>query len=171
MKQKIIIELDKMISNGENVTYRELGKRLGTVASTITYQFGSKDKLIEYYLDYKFTNAYQSETFDDFTELLIFSYKTNKNLLGTLSNEITVESLVNIQTTLLTKHFESFQQLYKKQFGRKNDLVMVQQMSLIQLMALNPVYYSQVLNFDCSKAESVEDFIRQLTIKDDPCNN
>lgn len=53
MKPKIILELDKVISNGENVTYRELGKRLGTVASTITYQFGSKDKLIEYYLDYK----------------------------------------------------------------------------------------------------------------------
>ncbi len=163
MKQKIIVELDKMISNGENVTYRELGKRLGTVASTITYQFGSKDKLIEYYLDYKFTNEYQSESFEDFTELLIFSYKTNRNFLGTLSNEIKVESLVNIQTTLLTKHFKNFQQLFKKQFGKIDDLVMIQYMSLIQLMALNPVYYSQVLNFDSNSTESVEAFIKQLT--------
>lgn len=163
MKQKIIVELDKMISNGENVTYRELGKRLGTVASTITYQFGSKDKLIEYYLDYKFTNAYQSETFEDFTELLIFSYKTNKDLLGTLSSEITVESLVNIQTTLLSKHFTSFQQLFEKQYGIKNDLVMIQNMSLIQLMALNPSYYGQVLNFDSNNINSAEDFIKQLS--------
>lgn len=168
MKQKIIVELDKMISNGENVTYRELGKRLGTVASTITYQFGSKDKLIEYYLDYKFTNAYKSETFVDFTELLIFSYKTNKDLLGTLSSEITVESLVNIQTTLLSKHFTNFQQLFEKQYGTKNDLVMIQNMSLIQLMALNPSYYGQVLNFDSTSTDSAEDFIKQLSANINP---
>lgn len=162
MKQKIIVELDKMIINGEKVTYRELGKRLGTVASTITYQFGSKDKLIECYLDYKFTNAYQSETFEYFTELLIFSYKTNKDLLGALSSEITVESLVNIQTRLLPKHFTSFQQLFEKQYGIKNDLVMIQNMSLIQLMALNPSYYGRVLNFDSNNLNSAEDFIKHL---------
>lgn len=164
MKQKIIVELDKMITNGEKVTYRELGKRLDTVASTITYQFGSKDKLIEYYLDYKFTEAYGQKKFDSFTELLVFSYKTNKNLLGSLNEEISVAALANIQTTLLSKHYNSFEQLYIQQFQELDTSQMIQYMSLIQLMALNPQYYAKILGYNGSNDFEVEAYIRKLTI-------
>ncbi len=165
MKQKIIEELDKMITNGEKVTYRELGKRLNTVASTITYQFGSKDKLIEYYLDCKFTEAYSSAEFNSFTQLLLFSYKTNNQLLSQFKSEITISSLVNIQTTLLSKHQNSFQQLYYKQYGNNDLTQMMQYMSLIQLMALNPDFYGNILNYDSKSLEQVEVFISKFSTK------
>ncbi len=163
MKNKIIIELDKMINDGEKVTYRELGKRLDTVASTITYQFGSKDKLIEYYLDYKFTEVYHEKVFTSFTDLMLFSYKTNKNFLGNLSDEITVSALANIQSTLLSKHYNSFQQLYIKQYGEENNDQMIQYMSLVQLMALNPKFYGKMLGFDANDEQAVFEYITNLT--------
>lgn len=165
MKQKIIVELEKMINNGEKVTYRELGKRLDTVASTITYQFGSKDKLIEYYLDYKFSEAYASEDINNFTELLIFSYQTNNKFLGQFKDEITISSLANIQTTLLGKHQESFENLYCKQYGIKDNNQMMQYMSLIQLMALNPEFYGKMLDFNPQSRTEVESYIINLSRK------
>ncbi len=165
MKQKIIEELDKMITNGEKVTYRELGKRLDTVASTITYQFGSKDKLIEYYLDCKFTEAYTNANINTFTQLLLFSYQTNNQLLSQFKSEITISSLANIQTTLLSKHQHSFQQLYYEQYGNNDSMQMMQYMSLIQLMALNPEFYGKVLNYDPQNIEEIKKVIQELTTK------
>ncbi len=165
MKQKIIEELDKMINNDEKVTYRELGKRLDTVASTITYQFGSKDKLIEYYLDCKFTEAYSNANINNFTQLLIFSYKTNSRFLGKFRDEITISSLANIQTTLLSKHQDNFKQLYYNQYGNNDSMQMMQYMSLIQLMALNPEFYGKVLSYDPQNIEEIEKIILKLTTK------
>ncbi len=165
MKQKIIVELEKMITNGEKVTYRELGKRLDTVASTITYQFGSKDKLIEYYLDYKFTEAYAAETLNTFTELLVFSYQTNNRLLGQFKDEITISSLANIQTTLLEKHQYSFEQLYFNQYGKQDASQMMQYMSLIQLMALNPDFYGKMLDYNPQSQTQVENYIVNMSEK------
>ncbi len=159
MKQKIILELDKMISNDENVTYRELAKRLDTVASTITYQFGSKDKLIEHYLDYKFSQAYSTKKFTDFSELLIFSYHTNFNLFNKFKGDITVSTLADIQNKLLSKHYNSFEQLYIKHYGAKNKTEMIKLLSLIHLMAINYDYYSSLFNYD---SDSVDSFILNL---------
>ncbi len=162
MKQKIIKEVDKMLSNGEKITYRELGYRLDTVASTITYQFGSKSNLISEYLDYKFTTVYEKEVFSNFTELLIFSLNTNKNLANKLGDEITVSALTNIQERLLTKHYNSFSTLYKRQFDEIDDIKMMQAMTFVQLIAWNSKYYSKVLKVNLEMEGEVRNLVLNI---------
>lgn len=163
MKTEILQTFDQMIRNGEKITYRKLGEKLGTVASTITYQFGSKDELIKAYFDSKFTAAYREQTINSFTDLLVFSCQTNYRLFQLLEDDISLHALIAIHSELLTKHYNNYQQLYIDQYGKENDPDMIMKMSYIHMIAINPQFYQNLHSIDIEDKERLYKFFKNIT--------
>ncbi len=163
MKEQILMVVDQMIIEGEKLTYREIGKKLDTVASTITYQFGSKDNLIKEYFDYKFTQAYKSNNVESFSELMEFSLYTNSKIFKSLDYDINLHALNQIHNTLLSKHHNSFKQLYIKQYNGEDDIDMSMKLSFIHLISTSPEYFKNVHQVEVTDKTSIHNFVKNIT--------
>lgn len=160
MKKKILAELDKMIDNGEQVTYRKLASRLKTVPSTITYQFRGRENLIKAYFDYKYGKEYLENNVSTFTQLLEKSFKINYTFFNTLDFDISIKTVTSIHNELLTKYYSDYQKLYIDEFGSENDVDMLMKMSFVHLMSADPTYYHQFLNLDINDPHVIENILK-----------
>lgn len=160
-KEVILEEFDRLLKSGEKVTYRKMAENLGTVASTITYQFGSKDDLMSEYINYKFTEEYKVNL-TSFTDLLIFSSSNNRKILELVGDDISLSALKKIHDKLLLLHYDNYTKLYVAEYGEENKVDMVSKLTFVHMLALTPNYYEQVFDIDINNEEDIKKLISEL---------